>query len=334
MKNVILKFNMPRYLGQHFLINKKKLRKIVDALELRSGDVVLEIGPGHGELTSEIVSKFQSLKVEKFKIIAIEKDKNLAKSLKEKFKGEGNIDPVRDRTSKMSDGRFQRPISNGVEIIEGDALKLLPQLTCDLRLTTNDYKIVGNIPYYITGYLLRILGELENLEGRQVSYGASKPSLIVLLIQKEVAERIVAKPPKMNLLAASVQFWAKPEIIGNVSKKDFRPTPKVDSAIIKLTPITFQLLSQLKCNEDYNKKYEENDYNYRYYKFIKIFFKQPRKTILNNLVSGVKCQVSGIKNKEEIIEKLRKLKVNPFDRPQDLSVEQIIKLSTSTIVIL
>ena len=174
-------------LGQHFLKNKTKLRKIVEALELKDGDVVIEIGPGHGELTDELRSANHKLK-----IIAIEKDEELAESLKEKFKNNKNI-----------------------KIIEGDALKLLPQLTddqrltiYDKRLTTDNYKIAGNIPYYITGYLFRILGELEN-----------KPSLIVLLIQKEVAERVCARPPKMSLLAASVQFWAEPKIISNVSKK-------------------------------------------------------------------------------------------------------------------
>ena len=221
---------MPQYLGQHFLKNKKKLKEIIDALDLKMGDVVIEIGPGKGALTIPLAEKCRELNC---KIIAIEKDKYLENNLRSKI--------------------YDLGIKN-VEIIEDDILKILPKLTTnyglrttDYELRTTNYKIVGNIPYYITGYLFHILGELEN-----------KPELIVLLIQKEVAERVCAKPKKMNLLAASAQFWAEPEIISYVSKNDFSPPPKVESAIIKLTPITLDRRSSMQCNED------------DYYKFIKI----------------------------------------------------------------
>ncbi|MBI5401741.1 ribosomal RNA small subunit methyltransferase A [Candidatus Wolfebacteria bacterium] len=267
---------MRTYLGQNFLINKDKIKEIIDALELKANDVVIEIGPGHGELTENLKSQILN-----FKIIAIEKDKDLAAELKEKF--------IQDKN---------------VSIIEGDALKILGEITNNL--ITNNYKLIGNIPYYITGHLLRIIGELEN-----------KPELIVLTIQKEVAERVMAEPPKNNILAASVQFWAKPEIIGYVSKTDFDPVPKVDSAIIRLKVITLPLLSQEKC---YN--CDKNSIKIKYYKFIKILFKQPRKTIINNLIYGFQNLT-----KAEIIEKLMKLKINPEVRPQDLNQETIIKLS-------
>jgi len=259
-------------LGQHFLINKRKIQKIVEALELRDGDTVIEIGPGHGELTTNFKS-YSPIGGLNLKIIAIEKDKELVEFLKKRFVE-----------------------SKNVEIIEGDVLKLLSQLTNDLQQTTNDYKLVGNIPYYITGYLFRILGELKN-----------KPSLIVLLIQKEVAERICAKPPKMNLLAAAIQFWAKPKIIANVSKKNFRPAPKVDSVIIKLDSLdSFAVAS---------------DSGENYYKFIKILFKQPRKTILNNLRPM-------INDPRLLTEKLQKLSINPQARPQNLDIKKIMELST------
>ena len=277
---------MGNYLGQHFLINKKKIEKIIEALDLKSGDVVVEIGPGKGALTIPLCENCQKLGC---KIIAVEKDKDLADDLKNKI--------------------YDLGLDKNIEIIEGDALKTLPRLIHNSELRIKNYKIVGNIPYYITGYLLRILGELEN-----------KPSLIVLTIQKEVAQRVCAKPRTrrrqgyggqgMNLLAASVQFWAEPKIIGSVSKKDFWPIPKVDSAIIKLTPLTLLVRSSIQCNKG------------DYYKFIKILFKQPRKTILNNL----KSQISNLKNKEKIIEKLKKVGVDPQARPQNLSVEQILKL--------
>ena len=268
---------MGKYLGQHFLINKDKLREIVETLELKSGDAVIEIGPGHGELTDELRIKNNELR-----IIAIEKDKKLADSLKEKFSGNKNI-----------------------KIIHADVLKILPSIIHNSSFIIRGYKIVGNIPYYITGYLLRILGELEN-----------KPLLIVLTVQKEVAERICGAPPKMNLLAASVQFWAEPKIVDYISKRDFQPRPKVDSAIIKLTPKPSTL----------NVK--------PYYRLIKILFKQPRKTILNNLLNadlrGFERRLTQIDRKvdrkEKIKEKLDKLGINPNARPQDLSIQQIKKL--------
>lgn len=270
-----------RKLGQHFLKNKSKLQEIVEALDLKPEETVIEIGPGHGELTGFLVL------AEKSKIIAIEKDRKFVQLLKKKFENGKNL-----------------------EIIQGDALRVIP------KLKIKNYKIVGNIPYYITGYLLRILGELEN-----------KPSLIVLTIQKEVAERICAQPPRMNLLAASVQFWAEPKIVDYISKKDFWPIPKVDSAVIKLNPITLFGRSSIKCNKDY---YEE-----KYYKLIKILFKQPRKTILNNLKSPVYAKpacrtgrASTGRQKEEIIKILEALKINPVDRPQNLTLDQIKKLTS------
>ena len=293
---------MGKYLGQHFLVNKRKLRKIVEALDLKSGDVIIEIGAGHGELTKEIIQKFRNSEVKKFKIIAIEKDKKLIEILRSRVALPYREAPpcfynevMKDKDKKMKDKEIM------VEIVEGDALKALPKLTNNLQLTTNDYKIAGNIPYYITGHLLRIISELEN-----------KPSLIVLTIQKEVAERIIAKSPKMNLLAASVQFWAKPEIIDFIPAEDFKPRPDVDSAIIKLST----LADAMTCHSVERQRMEN------YYKIVKILFKQPRKTILNNLT------VTMTITKEDITKKLRKSGINPNDRPQNLDIEQIKELLT------
>ena len=285
-------------LGQHFLTNHRILEKIAAAICIKPEETIIEIGPGHGELTKLLASKLLA-----FRIIAVEKDKNLVKFLNNKFK------------KNISDEQ--------IKIVEGDALKLLSNLTTHYSLLTTHYKIVGNIPYYITGHLLRIIGELEN-----------KPELIVLTIQKEVAERIIGQSPKMNpvrgrpaegatmtalgrsasngmnLLAASVQFWAEPEIIGFIPRKDFQPMPKVDSAIIKLTP--------KKRIENEKWRMEKN----RFYKLIKALFKQPRKTILNNLREG------GL-NQEKIKEICEKLEINPSLRPQNLTIKQLLTLSTA-----
>lgn len=253
-------FGPRKNLGQNFLKDTRALDRIVEVLGVDSEDVVIEIGPGHGELTRRILSQKPK------KLIAIEKDPRLI--------------------SEFLEGL---PESNALEIIEGDALTEFPKLV-SYKLQTTNYKLIGNIPYYITGYLLRIIGDLEN-----------QPSLIVLTVQKEVAERACAKPPKMNLLAASIGGWGQPEIVRYISKKSFKPSPKVDSAIIRITPL-------------------ETSADREYYRFIKTLFSGPRKTILNNL-RGLGLP------KEEIEKKLFSVVLEPKARPQDLKVEEIKKLS-------
>src|SRR3989344_9199966 len=185
-----------KYLGQHFLKNKKILEEMARSAEVSKQDIVLEVGPGLGSLTEILVERAG-------KIIAVEKDRDLIPYLQEKFRNQKNI-----------------------KIIQGDILKL-PSLRRRGFGEVN-YKIVANIPYYITSRFLRIF--LSNSKVRL--------KLMVLMVQKEVAERICAKPPKMNLLALSVQAYARPEIIRRVPKNFFSPPPKVDSAILKLSLFT------------------------------------------------------------------------------------------------
>ncbi|MBI3046219.1 MAG: ribosomal RNA small subunit methyltransferase A [Candidatus Harrisonbacteria bacterium] len=258
---------MPQRLGQHFLINKSAIKKIIAALNLQPNDIIIEIGPGKGALTFPLTAECQKIGC---KVVAIEKDPELAKNLELGIRNYGRI-----------------------KILRGDVLKDLPTLIHNSSFIIQNYKVVGNIPYYITGKLLRILSELEN-----------KPELTILMIQKEVAQRIVAKPPKMNLLAAAVQFWAEPKILFTLKPADFSPPPEVNSAVIRLT----------------TKQQITTDNNY--YKLLHIIFKQPRKTILNNLKTGLKMP----KNKIEIA--LKSLKIDPNSRPQNLSLEQINSLLT------
>ncbi len=270
---------MPRKLGQHFLINKSAINKIIAALDLKSGDMVVEIGPGGGALTIPLAKKCRELGC---KIVAIEKDPELVESIKQKV------------------------VSMGAEIREGDALKVLPELIANYLLPTTSYKVVGNIPYYITGKLLRILGELEN-----------KPKIIVLTIQREVAERVAAQPPKMNLLAAAVQIWSEPKIIGYLKPSDFKPTPKVASAIIKL-------LSKSDFDSLIRGGQQITDYQLlisNYYKLIRLIFKQPRKTVLNNLSTGLSI------SKNKALEMLKKVGLEGTERPQNLNLSQLLQLS-------
>lgn len=262
---------MYKYLGQYFLINKSAIKKIIAALDIKPGETIVEIGPGKGALTIPLLKEIRSKKYD-VRVIAIEKDPKLAFSVE------------------------RLAVSKNLRVIVGDALKILPETTKHYTLYPKPYKLVGNIPYYITGHLLRIIGELKN-----------KPELIALTIQKEVAERICAKAGEMNLLAASVQFWAEPKIIARLKPKDFSPSPKVDSAIIKLEikPLisNYQLLIT------------------NYYRLIKIVFKQPRKTLLNNLSKGLKM------NKTKTLLLLRKIGYNENSRPQDLHTRDLLTLT-------
>jgi len=242
------------------------LKRIVSVLDIKPTDTIVEIGPGHGELTNYILALHPK------KIIAVEKDKNLIPNLR-----------------KLG--------TNGVDlhIINGDALKILPTLPKTYNLQPNTYKLVGNIPYYITGKLLRLIGELNK-----------KPGIIVLTIQKEVAERLCASPPKMNLLAASVLFWGEPQIVRLVSKNAFSPRPKVESAIVLIKP---------------HKNQKNEDETRIYYQFIKILFNQPRKTIANNITNGLTI------TKKDAESFLLSNGVDPNLRPQNLDISTINNLS-------
>ncbi len=249
-------------LGQHFLTNADVLRKIARII-VRDGGPIIEIGPGHGELTKILLASPDIPR-----LIAIERDPALATALEKTFETES---------------RFT--------LIRGDALHALPEA---ISLLDEQYTIAGNIPYYITGHLLRTIGELPR-----------RPARTVLLIQKEVAERIVARPPHMNRLAAAVQFWAIPKIVGHVGRHDFRPPPKVDSTVIELTTIV--------------RKADSRAHD----RVLHALFAQPRKTILNNL--GAKG--TGLA-KGELPLRLAALGINPGDRPQNLSVEQVALLAS------
>ncbi len=267
-------------------------KKIVAALELAPHDTVIEIGPGHGELTKELISNFQFSifkdSAATTKLIAIEKDGVLAEELAKSLRCQ-----ILDFRKNGLEKTF---LSENILVVAGDALKILPPLVGFLNLKTVNckLKIVGNIPYYITGHLLRTIGELTE-----------KPSLSVLMVQEEVAERIVATPPRMNRLAASVQFWANPKILARIPKNDFMPPPDVDSAVIELK------------TKDKKQKIEDA----KYYGAVRALFQQPRKTILNNLVATTKAT-------KEVFEKnLIQMGIPPKNRPQNLSIEDIVRIA-------
>ena len=265
-------------LGQNFLIDKSVLKKIIKAAELTKKDVILEIGPGIGNLTRELAHKAK-------RIIAVEKDPKLARILKETLKEFKNI-----------------------QIIQGDILKIQ-----DTRYKIQDtYKIVANLPFYIAAPVFR-----KFLESCKV-----QPCTMTLMVQKEVAQRICASPakvfakqkfrrampPNMNLLAVSVQFYAEPEIISYVSKKSFWPEPKVDSAILKITPSGKKSTIVGILPEEF-------------FRVVKAGFSQPRKMLINNLVKQLKME----KGKIEKI--LQKNSISSSQRPETLTVKDWINVT-------
>jgi 16S rRNA (adenine1518-N6/adenine1519-N6)-dimethyltransferase len=187
-------------LGQHFLIDEEVLKLIISAAELTPTDVVMEIGPGLGVLTWELARQVGWL-------ITIELDSKLAAILKKTLASFDNV-----------------------TIINKDILKIDPVVLLQEQITipqtvdnSFSYKVVANLPYYITSPLLR-----HFLEASQ------KPQILVVMVQKEVAEAIVAEAGQMSVLSISVQFYGKPVIISSVPARCFYPTPEVDSAILKV----------------------------------------------------------------------------------------------------
>ncbi len=247
------------YLGQNFLIDEDALDVIVDTADLKKTDEVLEVGPGLGFLTSRLSPVVK-------KVFAVEKDQRMMKILK----------------SELRD-------LNNVEIINQDILRFHVG-----EHINGDYKIVANIPYYLTSKLIQTFLTTSK-----------KPKVMVLMVQKEVAERIVAPAGELSILGISVQFFADVEIVSQVPKQNFYPQPEVDSAIIRIEP---------------KNKYPGVDEKLLF-RIIKIAFSGKRKQIHNTLSSGLKI------TKEEATKLLEKAKIDPNTRPQDLKIEDWISLS-------
>lgn len=185
-----------------------------------------------------------------------------------------------------------KKLSN-LEIVWGNALTRLK--IEDLRL--KDYKIVANLPYQITSQLLRTILELKN-----------KPELIVVMVQKEVAQRICAKPPDMSLLALSVQYYGKPEIVDFVTKGNFWPAPKVDSAILKIKI------------EDLRFKIIESDL---FFKFVRAGFGQKRKQLWRNLAEGLNL------DKDKVKAVIKEVMGDEKVRAEELSVDDWLRIIPS-----
>ncbi len=255
-------------LGQNFLIDDYTINSIVEKAEINSEDLVIEIGPGLGTLTQKLLENAG-------KVVAVELDKKMIHILNERF--------------------F---LYKNFELINDDILKV------DLNKIINNteykrVKVVANLPYYITTSI--IMGLLEQ---------KLKIDSITVMVQKEVAERITAIPgsKKSGAISYSVYYYCVPEVLLNVERNMFIPSPEVDSQVIKLTlrkePIVIPKDEKL------------------FFKVIKSSFMQRRKTLVNGLVN---CGI--VNEKSAILEILKKLEIDENVRGEDLTIEQFCQIS-------
>ena len=250
--------NTKKTLGQHWLHDLEVLQAIADAADVSEGDEVLEIGPGLGTLTDVLAKRGAN-------VLALEFDQDLISKLEKKFAN-----------------------TKQVNIMQGDVRSF------DFRKMKKDYKIVANIPYYLTSNLIRSISETEN-----------PPTTAVLLIQKEVAQRICAKPGQMGILSVTAQFYFNCNLDVRVAAELFTPPPKVDSQVVVLT-------------HRENKLYDVEDQ--KYFNIVKAGFSEKRKTLNNSLSGGLHM------TKEDVSKLLKKADINPTARAQELSLSDWFRL--------
>ncbi|MDA3803046.1 MAG: 16S rRNA (adenine(1518)-N(6)/adenine(1519)-N(6))-dimethyltransferase RsmA [Patescibacteria group bacterium] len=259
----IMEIKPTRSKGQNFLINEKIYDDVVKAADINSEDIVLEVGPGLGFLTVKLANKAK-------KVVAVELDDTLANYLKVGVSAQDdiNIDIVNE------------------DILNFDIEKYFKEQGYE---SVPDYKIVANLPYNISSIFLRTILTAK-----------IKPSSLTLMLQKEVAQRIVSGPPDNNLLALSVAYYGEAKIIREVKAGNFWPEPEVDSAVIKI-------------NVDKNKEFNLEE-DKLFFRLAKVTFSSKRKMIKNNIAAGLKLEVS-------FVEKLlNDINIDPHLRAERLSL--------------
>jgi 16S rRNA (adenine1518-N6/adenine1519-N6)-dimethyltransferase len=266
-KKLLRRYNIKtkKRLGQHFLVDDTVLEKILSAADLTPDDTVIEVGPGLGLMTQELAKRAGW-------VIAIELDNRLAALLQENLQAENVVVVNEDVLG-----------TDPAKLLKGSAPHFPPQL--------HSYKVVANLPYYITSPVLRHFLEAP-----------VKPSTMVVMVQKEVAETIAAKAGDRSVLSIAVQFYGKPSIVANVPSSSFFPPPEVDSAIVKI--------------DVYAKPPVAVDDVAGFFKLVRAGFAAARKQAANSLAQGL-----GL-SKEEALVLLSKAKIDPKRRAETFTLEE------------
>jgi len=271
-RGILRRFDLKarKSLGQHFLVDRDVLELVVASAEINAEDVVVEIGPGLGVLTGELAEKAGV-------VVAVELDRKLATILGERMTSRKNVTVVNQ------------------DILAVEPVSLLDGLSLPENVSPAGYKVVANLPYYITSAVIRHFLESE-----------IKPRTMVVMVQKEVAEAIVAGPGGMSLLSVSVQFYGSPGIISNVPAEAFYPLPEVDSAILRIDVSPQPVIAV--------------DNEKAFFELVRAGFTAPRKQIANSLSQGLTW------TKTDVLSLLKKAEIAPQRRAEALSMEEWAQL--------
>jgi 16S rRNA (adenine1518-N6/adenine1519-N6)-dimethyltransferase len=270
-------------LGQNFITDRRILERIVDIGEVDAGDVVLEVGPGVGLLTGLLADRAAA-------VVAVELDRRMVTVLQSTLAGRDNVRVVQGDILEVDPTRVLLDDSGAI----GDGA--IDGSTATDAAPTPSYKVVANLPYYITSAVLRHL-----LEAR------IRPGRLVLMVQREVAQRIVEPPGRMSLLSISVQIYGEPRIAMHVPAGAFYPRPKVDSAVLDIRVYPQPLVPD-----------DERD---RFFRVVSAGFGQKRKQLHNSLTHGLHIE------REQVLAGLAAADIDPERRAQTLSIAEWISLT-------
>ena len=277
--------HLKKRLGQNFLADPVHLDRIVSAAELCLDDVVLEIGPGVGTLTARLARQAG-------RVVAVELDAGLLPALHETLAAYSNVTIIQGDILKLDPVQLVSLAAYSAETATLDGIDN-SQFTID----NSQFKVVANLPYYITSAAIRHLLS-----------ASVRPELIVLTVQREVAQRIIAKPPEMSLLAVSVQLFAQPEIVARIPAGAFYPPPKVDSAILRLRPWQHPPV-----------EFPSEDL---FFEVVRAGFGQRRKQLRNSLKSGLSMPA------ERVEAALQAAGIAPERRAETLTLAEWARLTS------